>query len=63
METFPLESLSIEEATQMQFRFVDAITRNFSGEESLTRGDLGVVKGLNQPRTTQKVEKVFGRFF
>lgn len=24
METFPLESLSIEEATQMQFRFVDA---------------------------------------
>lgn len=63
METFPLESLSIEEATQMQFRFVDAITRNFSGEEILTRGDLGVVKGLNQPRTTQKVEKVLADFF
>lgn len=63
MEAFPLKSLSIEEAMKLQFRLVDCITKQFSGDEILTRGDLGVVKGLNQPRTTNKVEKVLADFF
>lgn len=63
MHTFPLKSLSIEEAETLQFQLVDSITQIFSGEEILTRGDLGVVKELNQPRTTKKVEKVLADFF
>jgi cystathionine beta-lyase/cystathionine gamma-synthase len=63
MEAFPLKSLTIEEATKLQFKLVDSITNHFSGDEILTRGDLGVVKGLNQPRTTNKVEKVLADFF
>ena len=45
MKTYPLTSLTIEEATQLQFKLVDSITRFFPGNEILTRGDLGVVKG------------------
>ena len=63
METFPLKSLSIDEAIKLQFRLVDSITHHFSGDEILTRGDLGVVKELNQPKTTNKVEKVLAEFF
>ena len=40
MKTYPLQSISIEEAYEKQFKLVDAITRNFTGTESLTRGDL-----------------------
>ena len=39
------------------------MTRNFQGEEVLSLGDLGVVKGLNKPRCTVKVEKVFADTF
>ncbi len=63
MEAFPLKSLTIEEATNLQFKLVDSITHYFSGDEILTRGDLGVVKELNQPRMTNKVEKVLADFF
>ncbi|MGY3778597.1 aminotransferase class V-fold PLP-dependent enzyme [Isobaculum melis] len=63
METYPLTSLTIEEATQKQFALVDAITKEFKGSEILTRGDLGVVPGLNQPKTTHQVEKVLANFF
>lgn len=63
MEAFPLKSLTIEEATDLQFKLVDSITQYFSGDEILTRGDLGVVKELNQPRMTNKVEKVLADFF
>ncbi|WP_278530596.1 aminotransferase class V-fold PLP-dependent enzyme [Enterococcus asini] len=63
MEAFPLKSLSINEAMKLQFKLVDSITHHFSGDEILTRGDLGVVKGLNQPKTTNKVEKVLAEFF
>lgn len=63
MIVHPLKSLSIEEATMLQFKLVDAITKVFPGNEILTRGDLGVVKGLNQPITTHKVERVLADFF
>ena len=43
-KTYPLKSLTVEEATELQFYIVDCITRNMSGREMLSRGDLGVVK-------------------
>lgn len=63
MNVYPLISLSVEEATQLQFRLVDEVTKVFTGTEILTRGDLGVIQGLNQPITTKKVEQVLANFF
>lgn len=63
MKVYPLKSLTISEATELQFKLVDSITRHFPGNEILTRGDLGVVKGLNQPVTTNKVETALADFF
>ena len=59
----PLQSISIEAAKEKQFKFVDCITKNFSGLESLTRGDLGVKKGINKPEYTCKAEKTIADFF
>jgi cystathionine beta-lyase/cystathionine gamma-synthase len=63
MNTYPLESITIEEAKKLQFKLIDAVTRYFKGSEILTLGDLGVVKGLNKPSTTLKVEQVLADFF
>lgn len=63
MKTYPLESMSIDEAKKLQFALVDAVTRHFRGSEILSLGDLGVVKGLNKPRTTLKVEETLADFF
>ena len=63
MKTYPLHSISLEQAKQLQFKVIDAVTRNFQGEEVLSLGDLGVVKGLNKPRCTVRVEKVFADTF
>ena len=56
MNTYPLESIKIDEAKEKQFRLVDIITKHFKGSEILTRGDLGVISGLNKPATTLKAE-------
>ena len=63
MKTYPLESLNLEQATQLQFKVVDCITKHFDGQEILTRGDLGVVPLLNKPKTTKKVESVIADIF
>ncbi len=63
MKTYPLDSISIEEAYQKQFKLVDCITRHFKGGESLTRGDLGVHQPENEPITTSKAERVIADFF
>lgn len=63
MITYPLESISLEEAKKLQFKAIDIITKYFKGNEVLSLGDLGVVKGLNKPTYTKKVEKVFAEFF
>lgn len=63
METYPLQSLTIEQAMALQFSLVDAITKEFPGNEILTRGDLGVVMGYNQPVYTRRIEKVLASFF
>ena len=62
-KTYPLQSISMEEAKKLQFWIVDCITNEFQGHEILSRGDLGVVLGLNQPLTTQKAERVIGKIF
>ncbi|HOO73799.1 MAG TPA: aminotransferase class V-fold PLP-dependent enzyme [Tepiditoga sp.] len=63
MNTYPLESINLEEAKKLQFKMIDCITKNFSGKEILNRGDLGVVMGLNKPETTLKAEKAIADFF
>lgn len=63
MQTYPLNSISLEEAQQRQFKLVDIITKHFRGEELLSLGDLGVVKGLNKPSYTKKVEEILAEFF
>ena len=63
MKTYPLESISIEQAYQKQFKLVDCITKHFKGSESLTRGDLGVHQPGNEPVITSKAEKVIADFF
>lgn len=59
----PLHSLNMAQAQQKQFRLVDVICRHFQNAEFLSIGDLGLVPGLNQPSTTQKVERVIADFF
>lgn len=63
MQTYPIKTLSIEEATQLQFKLVDCITQEFSGSDFLNLGDLGVVQPNNQPLKTGKIEKVLANFF
>ncbi|MCI1857516.1 MAG: aminotransferase class V-fold PLP-dependent enzyme [Sporolactobacillus sp.] len=61
--TYPLESMTPNEALQKQFNLVDKITNYFHGNEILSRGDLGVVPAINRPIVTQKTESVIADFF
>ena len=63
MKTYPLQSITIEEAMDLQFKAVDCITKEFPGHEILSRGDLGVVPGLNKPVMTMKAEKAIAGIF
>ena len=63
MKTFPLQSMTLEQAQQKQFALVDTLCRLFPGADFLAGGDLGLVPGLNQPRVTQRVEQVLADAF
>jgi mRNA-degrading endonuclease HigB of HigAB toxin-antitoxin module len=63
MQTYPLKSITLEEAKEMQFRLVDEICKEFTGAEFLNLGDLGVIAEINKPIYTQKVERVLASFF
>ena len=63
MKTWPLQSLTMEQAQNKQFQLVDIICRHFPGSDFLNAGDLGLVPGLNQPQMTQRVEAVLAAFF
>lgn len=63
MKTYPLNSISVENAKEMQFKLIDATTKNFTGNEILTNGDVGVTLEHNKPRVTLKVEKTIADFF
>ncbi|QNO13428.1 aminotransferase class V-fold PLP-dependent enzyme [Alkalicella caledoniensis] len=63
METYPIKTIDIEQAKQLQFKLVDIIHQHFRGDEFLQAGDYGVVPGLGKPHQTTKVEKVLAQFF
>lgn len=63
MKTFPLPSMTVNEAMEMQFRLIECMTHVFEGHELLTRGELGVMSAHNKPETTRKVEQVLAEFF
>ncbi|MDY0277116.1 MAG: aminotransferase class V-fold PLP-dependent enzyme [Acholeplasma sp.] len=63
IKTYPLESMSIEEAKERQFKIIDLIMQEFNGTELLYRGDLGVRVGENKPLYTKRIESVIARFF
>lgn len=57
MKTYPLKSISLDEAMKRQFRLVELIGENISGNDILDLGDLGVEKTNNMPKRTRLVEK------
>jgi len=63
VKTYPLESMTMDEAKKLQFKLIDTITKHFNGKDILTLGDLGVVMGINKPVTTLKVEETLADFF
>jgi cystathionine beta-lyase family protein involved in aluminum resistance len=63
MKTYPLKSITLDQAEEKQFRLVDEIAHVFSGKEFLDTGDLGVVVGLNKPVYAGKVEEVLAHYF
>ncbi|GAB6088087.1 aminotransferase class V-fold PLP-dependent enzyme [Alkaliphilus crotonatoxidans] len=63
MKTYPIQTMTLEEAKQKQFQLVDIIHQHFKGEEFLRGGDYGVVPGMGGPRTTRRVEAVLAQFF
>lgn len=63
MQTYPLKGMNLDEARAVQFRVIDCIMKEFEGHEILSRGDLGVVPGLNKPVATSKVERVIADIF
>lgn len=63
MRTFPLNSLTLTEAQHKQFSLVEAICEHFPDGSFLAGGDVGLVPGLNQPRTTRRVEATLATFF
>lgn len=63
IKTYPLHSISLEQAKALQFKVIDVITHHFGGREVLSLGDLGVVPGLNKPVTTQKAEEAIAEIF
>lgn len=58
-----LDTMTLDEAKNMQFRLTEAIAAIFRGNEFLNLGDLGVVPGKGRPLQTEKVEEVLARFF
>jgi hypothetical protein len=60
---YPIETIDLEKAKELQFRLVDTIHRHFRGDEFLHGGDYGVVPGIGKPVYTEKVERVLADFF
>ncbi|WP_174614739.1 aminotransferase class V-fold PLP-dependent enzyme [Virgibacillus ihumii] len=58
-----LPSMSVQEAQQLQFKLVKNMSWQFSGEEFLSMGDLGVAQRYKQPEQTKKVEQTLAGFF
>lgn len=62
-KTYPIQSITPAEALAKQHLLVDKMTFHFHGSELLSRGDLGVVPEINQPRYTKQVEATIADYF
>ncbi|MFE2746488.1 aminotransferase class V-fold PLP-dependent enzyme [Streptomyces scopuliridis] len=60
--TFPLATVTLEDAAQRQFRLLECTAAHFEGQQ-LFEADAGVVPGLGRPRTTARVEAVLADYF
>jgi len=58
MESYPLQSISLDEAIEKQFKLIEIICKNINGRDILNLGDLGVEKTNNMPIRTRSVEKI-----
>lgn len=58
-----LKTMTVEEATETQFRLTEAIAAKFRGNAFLNLGDLGVVPDKGRPAQTERVEEVLAQFF
>ena len=63
MESYPLQSISLDEAIEKQFKLIEIICKNINGRDILNLGDLGVEKTNNMPLRTRSVEKIIAEFF
>ena len=63
MNTYPLQSITQEQAVELQFKVVDCITHHFSGREILSLGDLGLSSEGEKPSTTVFAEKAIADIF
>ncbi|MFE3601658.1 aminotransferase class V-fold PLP-dependent enzyme [Streptomyces sp. NPDC059142] len=60
--TFPLPTIALEDAVQLQFSLLEHTAAHFEGPQ-LFEADAGVVNGLGRPRTTARVEAVLADWF
>ncbi|TSB48553.1 aminotransferase class V-fold PLP-dependent enzyme [Alkalicoccobacillus porphyridii] len=58
-----LDNMSLEEATALQFRLIDEITKEFTNNEFFQVGDVGLHLEHNRPLTTARVERVLANTF
>ncbi|MFB1050694.1 aminotransferase class V-fold PLP-dependent enzyme [Paraliobacillus sp. JSM ZJ581] len=58
-----LPALTVKQAQQVQFKLVESISKQFTGDTFLTMGDLGVASRYKKPTQTAKVECVLADFF
>lgn len=63
INSYPIETIKLKDAIEMQFNLVQSIHDNFNGEEILNMGDLGLVGHKKYPNYTQKVENAISKFF
>jgi hypothetical protein len=61
-ETHPLDAPSVDDASQTQFRLMEAICAHFD-TAALLQADYGNVPGLGRPLTTARVETALAEFF
>ncbi|GGM38589.1 hypothetical protein GCM10011351_25900 [Paraliobacillus quinghaiensis] len=58
-----LPTMTVKEAQQLQFKLVDNISKQFTGDQFLSMGDLGVAPSFKRPEQTARVECVLASFF
>ena len=63
LESHPLSVMTVDEATQAQFRLVEIASRHLPDGQILTNGDLGLAALHDGPHTTRQVEHILAEYF